>query len=93
MLCFIIQNSYYSKVYLGQRRVETKQTRFRRQIVRPTNNTRDEPRPFIEESSESEIDKNTEFTFDQMTSLRSELFNYNYNVIMQGINFNQRPTS
>ena len=22
-----------------------------------------------------------------------EMYNYNYNVIMQGINFNQRPTS
>lgn len=40
-------------------------------------NTRDEPRQYQDESSCDDIDKNTEFTNEQMTSLRSELFNIN----------------
>lgn len=62
--------------FIEKRRIQTNQSKFRQQVARPVN-TRGESRPPLDDSSESEIDKNNEFTYDQMNSLRSELFNIN----------------
>ena len=76
MVYLKIQLILKSLLLIEQRKIGTNQNIVRPPVIRPIN-TRDETRKFIEDDSSDDIDHPSALTFDQLTSLRSELYNIN----------------